>query len=344
MNENINKKALVITSIASDQHPVLKQYAQESSGRGFDFILIGDESSPKSFQLDGCDFYSLEGQGKLDFRLAKILPTRHYARKNIGYLLAMSKGAELIRETDDDNIPMKDFWLDNKLNGDFLTINEKGWNNVYQHFSQEKVWPRGFSLSRLDFDKKAEEIKSHGAFPIQQGLADDNPDVDAIFRLTNKGSIIFGKREPLGLGLGVICPFNSQNTTWFKEAFMLMYLPSYCSFRMTDIWRSFVAQRIAWTCGWGMLFHESTVRQERNEHDLLKDFSDEVVGYLNNQKIMEALNALDLKDGPQNIADNLISCYSRLIDLGLIKAEELDLLKAWIDDVRLVAPGLYEGK
>ncbi len=125
---------------------------------------------------------------------------------------------------------------------------------------------------------------------------------------------------------------------------MPMYLPSYCSFRMTDIWRSFVAQRIAWTCGWGILFHESTVRQERNEHDLLKDFSDEVVGYLDNHKIMEALSALDLKSGPQNVADNLFSCYGQLIDLGLIKAEEMSLLKAWIDDVRLAVSGLYEGK
>ena len=53
----------------------------------------------------------------------------------------------------------------------------------------------------------------------------------------------------------------------------LLYLPAYCSFRMTDIWRSFVAQRIAWENGWRLLFHGPTMEQERNVHDLMKDFA-----------------------------------------------------------------------
>ena len=133
--------------------------------------------------------------------------------------------------------------------------------------------------------------------PIQQGLADLNPDVDAIYRLTQPLPVSFQK-EPkrIALGHGSICPFNSQNTTWFREAFPLMYLPSYCSFRMTDIWRSFVAQRIAWTCGWNILFHEATVWQERNEHAIIKDFKDEISGYCNNREIMDRLMQLDLKE------------------------------------------------
>jgi hypothetical protein len=29
----------------------------------------------------------------------------------------------------------------------------------------------------------------------------------------------------------------------------LLYLPSHCCFRMTDIWRSFIAQRCLWELG-----------------------------------------------------------------------------------------------
>jgi hypothetical protein len=36
---------------------------------------------------------------------------------------------------------------------------------------------------------------------------------------------------------------------------------------MTDIWRSFVAQRIAYENDWAVLFHEPTVWQSK-EHDL----------------------------------------------------------------------------
>src|SRR5204863_4881711 len=145
--------------------------------------------------------------------------------------------------------------------------------------SEETIWPRGFPLEYLskvnpELKSKTEKINC----PIQQGLADENPDVDAVYRMSQKLPVNFDKCDPVVLGKNSWCPFNSQNTTWFKEAFPLLYLPSYCSFRMTDIWRSFIAQRIAWTCDWSVLFHNSTVWQERNEHSLLKDFEDEVPG------------------------------------------------------------------
>ena len=61
---------------------------------------------------------------------------------------------------------------------------------------------------------------------------------------------------------------------------------------MTDIWRSFVAQRIAWANNWSILFHEPTVWQERNDHSLMRDFKDEVPGYLHNRRIGEVLDRL----------------------------------------------------
>ena len=36
------------------------------------------------------------------------MPLYNYSRKNIGYLLAMRDGAEVIVETDDDNRPLED--------------------------------------------------------------------------------------------------------------------------------------------------------------------------------------------------------------------------------------------
>ncbi|MNR34419.1 hypothetical protein D3C85_1521910 [compost metagenome] len=113
-----------------------------------------------------------------------------------------------------------------------------------------------------------------------------------------------------------------------------MYLPSYCSFRMTDIWRSFVAQRIAWTCNWPILFHQSTVRQERNEHNLMTDFKEEISGYTNNHQIIKSLSELSLKNGIDNIPENMILCYNKLMELGLIDPKELTLLEAWLLDIK----------
>jgi len=176
--------------------------------------------------------------------------------------------------------------------------------------------------------------------PIQQGLADENPDVDAIYRLVLPLPVFFNQSSPIALGENSICPFNSQNTTWFKEAFPLLYLPSHCSFRMTDIWRSFVAQRIAWTCGWPVLFHQSTVRQVRNDHNLMKDFRDEICGYNQNLQIGESLKTLNLKAGVEHIPENMISSYRKLIDLGVVGEAEMELLTCWLKDIKQIRTNL----
>lgn len=326
---------LIITSIANDENPVLIKFGKETTLHGLDYIVIGDTKSPECFNLPGCDYYSVKRQQNLKFSLASTLPLKHYARKNLGYLIAISKGAEIIIETDDDNIPLESFW--NKRNKEVFAflIKNGGWVNVYKYFSKYHIWPRGFALEEIMNDLPVVDEKVLINCPIQQGLADDNPDVDAIYRLTLPLPITFNKSENTALGENSICPFNSQNTTWFKEAFPLLYLPSYCSFRMTDIWRSFIAQRIAWTCDWAILFHQSTVRQDRNEHNLMKDFQDEIPGYKNNKQITESLKLLELKKGIENIPENMKICYQKLIDMELIGKEEMGLLENWLEDLVL---------
>ena len=102
---------------------------------------------------------------------------------------------------------------------------------------------------------------------------------------------------------------------------------------MTDIWRSFIAQKIAWANGWSILFHEPTVWQDRNEHNLMKDFSQEIDGYLKNREICETLEALELEPGKDKLMDNMRKCYSSLVNISVMPAEELNLLDAWLSDL-----------
>jgi len=324
--------ALVITSISAP-NAAMKSFAEGCKKSGIEFIVVGDSKSPKDFTLDGCRFISIEEQRMLPFKLAKLLPEKHYGRKNLGYLL--SKNKSVIIETDDDNLPRPEFW-NKKLDVTQARVVEKqGWVNAYRFFSKEHIWPRGFPLEELQ-NKNAgigePELKNITGINIIQGLADENPDVDAVYRMTLPLPFNFEKKEPVVLGKGSWCPFNSQNTTWKKEAFPLMYLPSYCSFRMTDIWRSFIAQRIAWTCNWNILFHSADVWQERNEHSLLRDFADEVPGYLNNTRMCKSLEDLDLKTGIDNLCENLLRCYKLMADNQWVGSEELELVDAWCNE------------
>lgn len=334
MNENV---FLIITSIASSENKALRIFASECLTQNVGFIVIGDTKSPSGFVLDHCDYYSIDRQKKLPFKLAESLPTRMYSRKNIGYLTAIQNGAEVIIETDDDNFPNNGFWDRRSASIKAYSLIDKGWVNIYKYFTEINVWPRGFALEQLNVlpvDINGSLVSSY--CPIQQGLADDNPDVDAIYRLTSNVPVKFNNFGNISLGYNSWCPFNSQNTTWFKEAFPLLYLPSFCSFRMTDIWRSFIAQRIAWTNDWNILFHKATVFQDRNEHDFLVDFKDEVTGYLNNGKICNELLNLDLVPGSSHIFDNLKKCYQAIVRMKLIGEEELKLLDDWIDDCKKI--------
>lgn len=323
--------SLIITSIAAP-NSVLENYSRLCLQKGIEFILIGDVPSPADFQIAGCRFYGISDQKKLPFTIVDLLPERHYSRKNIGYLLAAK--SKWIVETDDDNLPFDSFWTERSKTIRARVPAGRGWTNVYRYFSEANIWPRGFPLDMIQDPLQLLGEERELLCPIQQGLANENPDVDAVYRMVSKLPLNFDEQQAVALPEGNWCPFNSQNTTWFPEAYLLLYLPSYCSFRMTDIWRSFVAQRIAWTCNWPVLFHSATVWQERNAHNLMKDFADEIPGYLHNSAIANTLESLSLDMGVAHIGSNLIRCYEALIGLGVIGAKELPLVKAWVSDMQ----------
>ena len=334
--------AVVVTSIAAP-NDVMRRLAELSQRRNCRFFVIGDVKSPAHFELEGCDFYSLDRQSRLDFRLARLLRTRSYARKNLGYLLGMQPGCEWLIETDDDNMPNETFLAPRQLNVSGDSVSSRGWVNAYAYFTPEFIYPRGFPLEAVQSATKPLPPRGPRTVlpsPIQQFLTDGNPDVDAVYRMLCKLPLTFDRNPSILLGQNAWCPFNSQTTVFLKCAFPLMYLPTFCTFRMTDVWRSFVAQRILWTCGWHLSFHAAIAFQQRNEHNLLRDFEDEIPGYLGNALIAETLENLDLKPGPERIGENLLRCYEALVKLGKVGADELPLAQAWLDDLAALPKGV----
>jgi len=327
--------ALVVTSISAP-NPILRALASGAREAGVEFIVIGDTKSPADFVLDHCRFLDIAAQLATGFTFAAACPTRHYARKNIGYLLAIRQGAQIVIETDDDNWPTDAFFAPRRREHAARGLRDAAWVNLYRYFSDAIIWPRGLPLDAIHLPLPpydTVELDERDC-PIQQGLADENPDVDAVYRLVLPLPQRFRRDRTIAIGPGAWCPFNSQNTAWWPDAFPLLYLPSFCSFRMTDIWRSLVAQRIATENGWWILFHEATVWQERNEHSLMRDFADEVPGYLHNRQIAATLQALPLLAGVEHVGDNLRRCYTALIDLGVVGRDELALVDAWLSDLR----------
>ncbi|QTN32186.1 DUF288 domain-containing protein [Akkermansiaceae bacterium] len=324
--------ALVITSINAP-NKALQELAKGCVRHGWDFVVAGDGKSPADFALEGCRFLSLEQQRASGFALGEICPERSYTRKNIGYLDAMRAGATVIVETDDDNLPREEFWRKREPGVSCRKVAAEGWVNAYRYFTRNFIYPRGLPLTHARGEAPEAGGFSSQDCPIQQGLADNDPDVDAVYRMLYPLPFDFELDDgPVLLGRGAWCPFNSQNTTFFPSAFPLLYLPANCSFRMTDIWRSFVAQRILHELGHGVLFHRPTVWQERNEHDLHRDFIDELPGYENNDRMREELSALSFAPGA-SMQSMMETCYGNLIRNGWVGQEEESLLQAWFMDL-----------
>ena len=309
-------------------HPYLAQ-------AGIPLVIVGDRKGPFEYP-DWSQFLPIDAQYELPFGLARLLPEKHYARKNLGYLHAFSQGAECLYETDDDNAPESNWAPKTEMKIQARMLSGKRWLNVYKHYSAINIWPRGLALDHIH-ESGVVGGDCQVFAPIRQGLANGSPDVDAIWRLALDADVTFEKRGVLALPEHVWCPFNSQNTWWSKEAFPLMYLPSFVSFRMTDIWRSFVAQRCLWAMGANLVFDDADVFQERNPHNLLRDFADEVSGYLNNDKIADALGALELRPGVDQVAANLLGCYEALVGIGVVPDRELPLVAAWVEDCQKIS-------
>ena len=326
------KLALVVTTIQSP-NSIVRALSTASAGAGADFVIVGDRKTPQPWVVDHGRYWSIDDQKAGFPALGTALPLNHYTRKNIGYLAALKAGADWIVETDDDNAPLDNFYAVPPARIEArVAEGTPRWVNAYHYFEPTApIWPRGLPLEQLHAQASLPPAAGRRTVEpaIVQGLANDNPDVDAVFRLTRELPVDFGRDcEPLWLAPGQWCPFNSQNT-WTARAWApLLYLPSNCSFRMTDIWRSFVAQRCLWEAGQGVLFIAPSVRQDRNEHNLLRDFADEVPGYLHNERIARVLD--DCRLGG-DVTGNLLRCYEALVAAQIIPEAELPLVRLWID-------------
>lgn len=322
------KKTVVITSIFAPTEAVEK-FAQLTD---YKLIVVGDKKSPANWHCENVDFLSVADQADLGFAMHDVLPYNHYCRKMLGYLYAQAAGAQLIVDTDDDNIPYPDWQFPDFEAVYDTTAADAGFINIYQAYTEQHIWPRGLPLHLIKSPDAWSKKLSPAAVNIGvwQGLADEDPDVDAIYRLTSDQPCYFFKRAPIALARGTVTPFNSQNTMYRRELFPLLYLPGHVTFRFTDILRGIVAQPIMWAKGYQLGFTNATVIQKRNPHDYFKDFQSEIPMY---QHVEAVVNIVEQAISAQHtVGDNLFLAYEALLKNNIVVAAELKTLRAWLND------------
>ncbi len=308
-----NDKFIVITSINGPTDAVC-EFAKWS---GWNTVVVGDRKSPRNWACDGVTFLSIDAQRSEFPKLSGLVPENTYVRKMFGYLHAMRRGAKAIFETDDDNIPYPGAQdvVEQDLTGGHAHVpsvrSDGGWVNVYPEFGAKTCWPRGYPLHALN-DPRMSVREGREVLPwgILQYLADEDPDVDAIFRMTRSEPVYFARNRTLRLDKGSYSPFNSQATLWLEEFFPLLFLPVGISDRVTDILRGYMALSCLWRNERTLRFSSPVVYQKRNAHNLLSDFEQEIDLYRHGDRWSKLLLGV-AGDTPENAFRSAVNMLIR---------------------------------
>ncbi len=321
-----HKIALVCTTI--NEGNFLDDYAgklmEERIREGTIFIVIPDKKTPKALykkcddiKSNGINIFcpSLEDQEIFLSKLGKIkdiIPYNSDNRRNIGYLMALEKGCDIIVSIDDDNYPIgsDSFFKEHMIVGKTAEAQsiscESGWLNVCDLLDTEPdvIYPRGFPYLARRKEWKSSEASGDGAVHINQGLWVGHPDVDALTILVQNPKSLSFKGESIFLHENTWAPINTQNTAIYKDA-----LAAYYFFRMGypiggfeidrygDIFSGYFVEKCAKHLGHAIRFGSPIVRHERNAHDPFKDVTKELACVWLLEDILPWLKELKLEGG-----------------------------------------------
>ncbi|KAK8853666.1 hypothetical protein M9Y10_017227 [Tritrichomonas musculus] len=305
-------------------------------------VIVGDKKSPSNFSINSARaiYLPVSVQKQLPYKIIEILPLNNFARKIIGYLYAIQHGASQIYDFDDDNI-----LINNNVNEIFehkkmrLIISNDLVFNAYRFFQKEKetyIWPRGYPLelikNKQEFDiQDKKNINNH--VQVIQFLQNENPDLDAIYRLTQKIPSTFRKDYNQCIAINNYCPFNSQSTLFSYDSFPLLLLPMTVNGRVSDIWRSYILEKILSVNGNFVSFCPSIVEHLRNPHSLLKDFNAELPLYTQSNELIQFLKKLQI-DKSFDLA--LEQIYIALYENNILQIDDLELVSRWLFDLKTI--------
>lgn len=305
-------------------------------------VIVGDIQGPGSYNINGNTFFlSAEKQNDLNMKTMNVLPWRHFGRKNIGYIFAVSKGATLIFDFDDDNsirTSMHSFFLE-KEKTTCLVDSSYHTHNPYSIMGATSVdvpWPRGLPLSEYHTKRTRRSctLSTKSNAIIWQSLANNDPDVDAIYRFTRQLPFSFTKHEPIEIAKKVFVPYNAQASFHAYDAFWALLLPITVSGRVSDIWRSYMAQPLIWCINSTVAFLPSLVTQYRNAHNYLADFDAEQHLYLRSNQLISFLRDWKCTAVVPSIPSCMELLWAELYQRGYLDLDDVRLVQLWLRDLK----------
>ena len=265
----------------------------------------------------------------------------------MGFLFAIKNGAQTIYDFDDDNhLSISDLSVLDSF--DLATVStDHHVFNPYPFFEATHdgkyafVWPRGFPLGFIRDAEAYDTSHVHRTENVSlenvavfQSLADHDPDVDAIYRLSRPLPVHFEKAKTLLLPpRGTFIPWNAQAVVMKKPSFFGLLLPVTVTGRVSDIWRSYFTSRILWETDFRVSFTSPIVSQYRNPHSYMTDLEDEKDLYFKVDDLLKMLlewtsdNFVSLEEAYMDIIEKAVAA-------GFLGTTDLNLARAWCKDLQ----------
>ena len=198
------------------------------------------------------------------------------------------------------------------------------------------MWPRGYPLNQINKPYVNDHVYTKRKTSwIQSGLVDGNPDVDAIFKMTrsiDSWSMFDTYAPSMQLPKFRFAPYNAQNTFYWKEAFWALYLPVTHTFKVTDIWRSYWAQRLIWLLGGSVQFSRpnASFRQRKN-HSYSSDYNEETKLYSQTGALLEFLSKWECFK--TEFYDCIIDLSQQMVDKKFWEQADIRGVQNWLKDL-----------
>ena len=277
------KKIIVTTTINKPTEALIKF----SNMKDWHLVVVGDKKTPHKFyqKNKNLTYLSPKDQEKISKKLSDLIGWNCVQRRNFGFIYANKMGADIVASVDDDNIPYKK-WGKNLLVKKKVKVKIYNSNNhVFDPLSvtehKKNIWHRGFPIEYIKTTKPKYIGQKVVNCIVQADLWDGDPDIDAICRIANSPIVKF--KKSYRFTSNNISPFNSQNTFLDARYLKYYYMFPYIG-RMDDIWGSYYFQeKIKKNIGY-VVYSSSSVYQDRNQHNLVKDLEGELIGYHNNSR------------------------------------------------------------
>lgn len=332
-------KAYVVVTTINVPH-LLKEYADNFEKFGHKnevgFIVIGDLKTPKEaknvcdeLQSRGFDATYMDVEAQREWlkrfpELDKIIPYNSDNRRNIGFLVALEKGAEIVLSIDDDNFvkPDEDWYGYHSIVGKEVELetveSSDGWFNIctlLKTIPERTIYPRGYPYSKRWKQTEIKKYKSKNRIVLNLGLWDGEPDVDAVTRLHKPVKVQSDSSKKIMLSKGTNSPINTQNTAIHRDAMpAYYYIPMGVTIhgnkidRYGDIWSGLFVKKVIDHMGDTVAVGGPTVIHNRNPHNLLKDLKEELSGMILTEKLVSILESIRLS------SSNYLDSYRELSD------------------------------